>query len=87
LGGGPAQAAPAGQQPIQYVSDRTFVWRDGAWVDTLYNADDMTPTQVLFLSDPYFELLSLDPVIGEFMALGDHVLFVWGDQAYEVVPQ
>jgi Ca-activated chloride channel family protein len=87
VGGGPGEAAPAGQQPIQYVGDRTFVWRDGAWVDTLYNADEMTPTRVVFLSDPYFELLSLDPVIGEFMALGDHVLFVWDDQAYEIVPQ
>ena len=86
-GGAPNEAVPAGQQPIRYVGDRTFVWRDGAWMDTLYNADEMTPTTVVFLSDQYFELLSLDPVIGEYLALGDHVLFVWDGQAYEVVPQ
>ncbi len=73
--------------PIQYVSDRTFVWRDGVWVDTLYDSDEMTPTEVIFLSDEYFELLDLNPVIGEFLALGERVLFVWEDTAYEVVPE
>jgi Ca-activated chloride channel family protein len=77
----------SGEQVIQYVGDRTFVWRDGAWIDTLYNADDMTPEEVVFLSDAYFDLLDLDPQIGEFLALGEHVLFVWDDVAYEVVPE
>lgn len=76
-----------GGQVVHYVSDRTFVWRDGAWIDTLYNADEMTPTQVAFLSDAYFALLDLDPVIGEFLALGEHVLFIWEGQAYEVLPE
>ncbi len=77
----------AGRQPVQYAGDRAFVYRDGAWVDTAYNADEMTPTKVTFLSDEYFDLLALDPVVGEFLALGDHVLFVWDGQAYEVVPE
>jgi Ca-activated chloride channel family protein len=76
-----------GAAPIQYVSDRTFVWRDGAWVDTLYDSDEMTPVEVVFLSDEYFDLLDLDPVVGEFLALGEHVLFVWEDVAYEVVAE
>lgn len=83
---GREDAAPDGQV-IRYVADRTFVWRDGRWVDTLYNADEMTPTEVAFLSDAYFDLLELDPVVGEFLALGENVLFVWDGQAYEVVPE
>jgi Ca-activated chloride channel homolog len=75
-----------GSQPIQYAGDHTFVWRDGMWVDTLYDSDVMTPVEVTFLSDEYFALLDRAPMIGEFLALGDHVLFVWDDQAYEVVP-
>lgn len=78
--------APSGEA-VRYAGDRTFVWRDGAWIDTLYDADSMTPTRVTFLSDEYFDLVDLDPVIGEFLALGDHVLFVWDGQAYEVVPE
>ncbi|HEX3054356.1 MAG TPA: VIT domain-containing protein [Aggregatilineaceae bacterium] len=76
-----------GSQPIEYAGDRTFVWRDNMWIDTLYNADEMTPAPVTFLSDEYFALLDLDPMVGEFLALGDHVLFVWEGQAYEVMPE
>ncbi len=79
--------AAAGGQPLRYVGDRTFVWRDGVWVDTLYDADTMTPEEVTFLSDAYFALLDLDPQIGEFLALGEQVLFVWEGQAYEIVPE
>ncbi|MCD4686747.1 MAG: VWA domain-containing protein [Anaerolineae bacterium] len=74
-------------QQVLYAGDRTFVWRDGVWIDTLYNADDMIPVEVVFLSDEYFDLLDLDLAVGEFLALGEHVLFVWDDIAYEVVPE
>ncbi len=70
---------------LRYAADRTFVWRDGMWIDTLYDADSMTPVKVPFLSDAYFELLALDPVIGEFLALGEQVLFVWDGVAYQIV--
>ena len=86
--GGVGVEAPAEEgtgQVIRYAADRTFVWRDGMWIDTLYDADTMTPLKVTFLSDAYFELLALDPVIGEFLALGEQVLFVWGDVAYQIV--
>ncbi|MBN1964391.1 MAG: hypothetical protein JW910_07080, partial [Anaerolineae bacterium] len=84
---GEMEAGRIESSPIQYGGDHTFVWRDGAWIDTLYNADEMTPTEVVFLSDEYFDLLDLDPVVGEFLALGEHVLFVWDGEAYEVVPE
>lgn len=83
---GTSPPSESGGQVVQYAGDRTFVWRDGGWIDTLYNADEMTSTQVVFLSDEYFDLLELDPAIGEYLALGDHVLFVWDGQAYEVIP-
>jgi Ca-activated chloride channel homolog len=84
---GAAGEGAADQQAVRYVADRTFVWRDATWIDTLYDADQMTPTEVTFLSDAYFDLLDLDPVVGEFLALGEHVLFVWNGVAYEVVPE
>ena len=73
-----------GQEPIRYAADRTFVWRDGMWIDTLYDADTMTPVEVTFLSDAYFDLLALDPAVGEFLALGEQGLFVWDGAAYRV---
>jgi len=80
-----APAEEGAGQVMRYAADRTFVWRDGMWIDTLYNADTMTPVKVTFLSDAYFELLALDPVIGEFLALGEQVLFVWDGVAYQIV--
>jgi len=85
-GGAPASASPEGQV-MRYAGDHTFVWRDGMWMDTLYNADTMQPHEVAFLSDAYFDLLALDPLVGEFLALGEQVLFVWDGQAYEVVAE
>jgi len=86
LGVAGASASPEGET-LRYAGDRTFVWRDGVWIDTLYDADTMTPEPVPFLSDAYFDLLALDPVVGEYLALGERVLFVWEGQAYEVVPE
>ncbi len=78
-------AVPA--KTVRTVGDRTFVWRDGTWIDTTYNPDNMTPKKIVFLSDEYFALLEVDKRVAEFYALGDHVLFVLGDQAYEIVPE
>ena len=83
--GGVELPAEAGEQAIRYAGDRTFVWRDGMWIDTLYEADAMAPVEVTFLSDEYFDLLALDPAIGEFLALGEQVLFVWAGTTYQIV--
>ncbi len=76
-----------GPAPVQYAGDRTFLWRDGVWIDTLYNPDEMTPEEIVFLSDEYFELLDLDEQVAGFLALGENVIFVWEGQAYEIVSE
>jgi Ca-activated chloride channel family protein len=73
--------------PVQYVSDRTFVYRDGKWIDTLYDADTMEVEKIEFLSDAYFDLLDEDERVAEFYALGDAVIFVLDEVAYEIVPE
>ncbi|MBI5931459.1 MAG: VWA domain-containing protein [Chloroflexi bacterium] len=77
----------APQQPMQVVGDRTFVWRDGVWIDTTYDADTMEPEEIVFLSDAYFELLDTDDRVAEFYAVGEQVIFVLDGKAYEVVPE
>lgn len=72
---------------IRHVRDKTFVSRDGVWIDTAYEADVMTPQQVVFLSDAYFELVAQNPVLGDYFALGEHVIVVFEGTAYEVVPE
>ncbi len=76
-----------GPDPITIVGDRTFLWRDGVWIDTLYDAETMEPVEIVFLSDEYFELLDQDERVAQFYALGEHLIFVLDNQAYEVVPE
>jgi Ca-activated chloride channel family protein len=74
-------------QTVQIVGDRAFVWRNGVWIDTTYNPEDMRLHKIVFLSDDYFALLNTDARVAEFYALGDHVIFVLDDHAYEVGPE
>jgi Ca-activated chloride channel homolog len=71
--------------PIQSVDGKTFIWQDGVWTDTTFEPDTMTTEKVEFLSDAYFDLLLEKPELGPFFALGDRVIVVLDDVAYEVV--
>lgn len=75
------------QTPLQIVGDRTFLWRNDTWIDTTFNQDEMTPQEIVFLSDAYFELLEHDARVAQFYALGEHVIFVLDGVAYEVVAE
>jgi hypothetical protein len=72
-------------EPIKQVSDRTFILRNGVWIDTLY-ADTMSLVSVEFLSDDYFKLLNDHPEINAYLAVSDHVIVVIGNVAYEIKP-
>lgn len=78
--------APSGNV-IRTVNDKTFILQDGVWVDTSFQPDVMTTTQVPFLSDAYFALLDLHPLMGDYLALGERVIVVIEGVAYEVVPE
>lgn len=72
-------------EPFRVVGDRTFLWRDGTWIDTTYNPDTMVAEEVVFLSDAYFALLDQDARVAEFYALGQQVIFVLDGQAYSII--
>ncbi|MCZ7544464.1 MAG: VIT domain-containing protein [Anaerolineae bacterium] len=74
------------REVIRYVNAKTFVFRDGVWIDTEYDPDALTPEQVAFLSDAYFDLVAVHPELGDYFALGDHVIVVFAGVAYEVTP-
>ena len=74
-------------QLIRYVRSKTFVLRDGVWLDTAYDPSQMKPMAVSFLSDDYFALVAALPQLGDYFALGEQVTVVMGDTAYQVVPE
>ncbi len=84
----PAEAAAgtAAGQTVRHVGDKTFVWHQGAWVDTRFDADNMVAETVLFGSPRYFELLERYPDIGPYLALGDRVTVVVAGAAFAITP-
>jgi Ca-activated chloride channel family protein len=70
--------------PVKYVGDKTFILHEGVWTDTTFDPDKMTPVLVSFGGDDYFALISARPEWGRYFALGDHVIVVLDDIAYEV---
>jgi Ca-activated chloride channel family protein len=73
-----------GQSLVRTAGTRTFRWAEGVWVDTHYASGQET-TRVPFLSEAYFELASADAELGAALALGQAVIVVYGDTAYEIV--
>ncbi|MFN8420618.1 MAG: VWA domain-containing protein [Anaerolineae bacterium] len=82
-------AAGTTTEVIKQVNDRTFVLRNGTWIDTQYTAEVAANTQIVtitFLSDDYFKLLEDHPELKDYLALGDHVIVIVDGVAYEIKP-
>ena len=77
----PAEAA----EQVRVIGDRTYVFLDGAWTDTAFDPDRMSPIPVAFLSDDYFELAAARPELAAAFALGGRVIAFSEGQVYEVV--
>lgn len=74
------------QEMVQLVGSKTFVLRNGVWMDTAFDADTQTPQEVGFASDAYFDLLTAVPQLGQYLALGEQVLVVYEGRVYQIVP-
>ena len=72
-------------ETVAYVGRKTFVLRDGRWIDTTYD-ETQRIERVGFASDNYFALLSALPELAPYFAHAEQLLVVAGpDVAYEVV--
>ncbi|MFQ5578360.1 MAG: hypothetical protein ACE5G8_15365, partial [Anaerolineae bacterium] len=82
MGGGEAAAAPA----VTVAGDRAFILRDGVWTDTTFDPDKMTPVTLPFASSEFMDVLSAHPETARYFALGDEVIVVIDDAAYQTIP-
>ncbi len=80
-----AERAAEGGERVRVVRDKVFVWRDGVWVDTAFDAKTMQPERVAFGSEAYFKLLARRPALAPYFALGPRVIVVLDGRAYESV--
>lgn len=81
-----APSGSAAMQPAQVrmAADKTFLLRNGVWVDTQYQ-EGMPVITISFASADYFALLSARPEWGKYFAIGEKVTVVLDGTAYRVV--
>ena len=72
-------------EPVRSASGRTFLFRNGGWIDT--EAVNGTPKQlkVKYLSDAYFALLKARPDLKAALALSDRLVIVVGKDKSVVI--
>jgi hypothetical protein len=71
--------------PVRYVGEKTFLLQRGVWTDTAYQPDTMTPREVVFGSDDYYDLALSSPQLAQYLAVGERVIVVWQGEAIAVV--
>jgi len=69
---------------IKQAGSKTFILRNDIWTDTSFDSSKMDKVLVEFLSDEYFDLISENPILGDYFALGERVIVVYDGTAYEV---
>ena len=76
----------ASTAPLHTVGDKTFLYRNGGWVDTQYEST-LPSEAVVFASERYLQLLSQHPDWGRYLALGQDVIVVLDGRAYHFGPE
>ena len=74
-------------ETVRLAGSKTFVLRNNLWIDTEYEPTAHVVNKVGFASDDYFGLVTAVPELGQYLALGPRVLFVYNSQAYEIVDE
>jgi hypothetical protein len=71
---------------LTLVANKAFVLRGGIWTDTTYDPETMHPQAISFGSAAYFELVGDHPECGKYLAVGEQVIVVLDNNAYQVGP-
>jgi Ca-activated chloride channel homolog len=74
-------------QGVRIIGARTFVFSQGAWVDTAYDPDNMPVQQVAFLSPEYFALANSRLDVAAGLAQAEQVIVVVDGTAYQIVAE
>jgi Ca-activated chloride channel family protein len=76
------------QGQMQVLGAKNFLQAPNSpqWVDTAYDAANMSLINITFLSEEYFALLDQYPELSDYFAIGDNLILVLGGQAYQILP-
>ncbi|MFL5349692.1 MAG: VIT and vWA domain-containing protein [Hyalangium sp.] len=68
------ERGPSANEPVRVAAGRTFLFRDGGWIDSEALTNPGKQLKVKFMSKAYFELLQARPELKAALALGDRVV-------------
>jgi Ca-activated chloride channel family protein len=68
------ERGPSANEPVRVAAGRTFIFRDGGWIDSEGLTNPGKQLKVKFLSKAYFSLLQAKPELKAAFALGERVL-------------
>jgi len=72
-----------GTAGVRHVAGRTFYLKLGVWTDSRFNEKQKTE-EVEYGSQAYFDLLTQNKGMGEFLALGEQVIFEFQGKWYRI---
>lgn len=81
----PAELPQSSVDIVRLAGPNTFRMVDGVWIDTRYDPANMDILSIAFLSDDYFLLAASSEDIAAAMALGERVIVISGEYAYQIV--
>jgi Ca-activated chloride channel family protein len=70
------ERGPSASEPVRVAAGRTYIFRDGGWIDSEALTSPGKQLKVKFLSKAYFELLQARPELKAAFALGERVVVI-----------
>jgi Ca-activated chloride channel family protein len=80
---GELEARTEGRAEVKYVGKKTFFFKNGFWTDSEYEPE-METTKIAYGSDEYFRLLSEEPELGKYLALGKKIIICHKGKCYKI---
>jgi Ca-activated chloride channel family protein len=68
---------------VKYVGKKTFYLKGGVWTDSEYEPE-MKTIKITYGSDEYFRLLSQEPELGKYLALGKEIIVCHKSKCYRI---
>jgi hypothetical protein len=69
----------------QFVAGKNFYRQGNNWVDADFKPEArMSEINIKFGSDEYFALAAKEKGIGQYLAIGEEVVFVWKNRVYRI---
>jgi Ca-activated chloride channel family protein len=70
-------------QMLRYKGDKTFMLKDGLWVDSVY-VEGSSVKEIAFGSDEYFRLIDAEPGISLYLSVATNVLVSYKGSNYKI---